>query len=490
MASRAGGQSGSRARWRWGSGALGILIGGSLAGCATNPATGQREVSLVSESQEIALGEQTATAARAAIGVYPDSGLQRYVRGVGMRLSGITERASLPWNFEVVDDPEVNAFAAPGGKIFVTRGILNFLGSEAELAGVLGHEAGHVTARHTARQITRQQLFGIGLIAGAIFSTSVAQNIGAIQQGLGLLFLSYSRGDETQADELGFRYVRRLNYDPREMAETFGTLDRISTLAGGGRVPTWASTHPDPGDRATKATQRAAAVPPDSLQRSVVSRDAYLRQIEGIVFGVNPRQGYFEASRFFHPDLRFRMDFPSGWKTQNQAQAVSAISGGNDAIVQLSLGGSQSPDALIQEFVRQEGVRTGSVQRTTVNGLTAATAEFQAQDNQGNQLAGRVLYLSYGSTTYQLLGYTLAARYGGYSGAFLNSMQSFSQLTDPVVLNKQPVHLRLVRLSRAMTIEEFHRQYPSPVRVEIIAAINGVSAGQTLPVGFTAKRVQ
>jgi len=121
MASRAGGQSGSRARWRWGSGALGILIGGSLAGCATNPATGQREVSLVSESQEIALGEQTATAARAAIGVYPDSGLQRYVRGVGMRLSGITERASLPWNFEVVDDPEAEEDRRHGAKVVRLR---------------------------------------------------------------------------------------------------------------------------------------------------------------------------------------------------------------------------------------------------------------------------------------------------------------------------------------------------------------------------------
>lgn len=471
------------AGWLW---AWAIVIGG----CATNPATGEQELSLVSESQEISLGEQSAQAARASIGVYDDAGLQTYVRGIGTRMAAITERAGLPWTFEVLDDPEVNAFAAPGGKIFVTRGILSFLGSEAELAGVLGHEAGHVTARHSARQITRQQLFGVGIIAGAIFSETVARNLGAIQAGLNLLFLSYSRGDESQADELGFRYVRRLNYDPREMAQTFGTLATVSSLSGGGRVPTWASTHPDPGDRKTRAEQRAAAVGLDSLQRSAVNRDGYLRQIDGIIFGINPRQGYFEGSRFFHPDLRFRLDFPSGWKTQNQAAAVSAISSGNDAIVQLSLGGRESPETLIGQFGRQQGVQMGNVQRVTANRIPAVTAEFRATDDQGNQLAGRVLYLSYGGNTYQLLGYTLAARYASYSGAFVNSMESFAELTDPTALNKQPVRLRLVRLPRSMTIEEFQRQYSSPVRIEIIAAINGVSAGQTMPAGFTAKRVQ
>ncbi|HEV8150122.1 MAG TPA: M48 family metalloprotease [Gemmatimonadales bacterium] len=466
------------------------LLAVLLGGCATNPATGKNEISLVSESQEISLGEQTAAAARAAIGDYPDSAIQRYVRSVGIRLAARTERPALPWNFEVVDDPEVNAFAAPGGKIFVTRGILSYLGSEAELAGVLGHESGHVTARHTAREITRQQLFGIGLIAGSILSSRVAQSAGAIQQGLQLLFLSYSRANEAQADELGFRYMRRLSYDPREMTRTFETLGRVEHLSGGGKVPTWAATHPDPGDRLKKAQERAAAVPADSLQRAVVNRESYLRVIDGIVFGVNPRQGYFEGTRFLHPELRFRIDFPSGWQTQNQADAVLAVSPQNDAALQLSLGGSESPEALLQKFAQQQGVQSGNAQRLNVNGNSAITAEFQAQDAQGTALAGRVMYLAYGGTTYQLLGYSTAARYGSYSGAIARAMQSFAQLTDSDALNKQPVHLALVRLPRAMTIEEFYRQYPSPVRMEIIAAINGVEAGATLPAGMLAKRVQ
>jgi len=466
------------------------LFASLLAGCATNPATGKSEISLVSESQEIALGEQTAAAARTSLGDYPDSAVQRYVHALGARLAATTERPSLPWNYEVVDDPEVNAFAAPGGKVFVTRGILPYLGSEAELAGVLGHESGHVTARHTAQQITRQQLFGVGLIGASILSPQVGQAAGAIQQGLGLLFLSYSRGNEAQADELGFRYMRRLNYDPREMSKTFETLGRVENLSGGGKVPTWAATHPDPGDRLQKAEQRAAAVPAESLRTATVNRDAYLRVIDGIVFGVNPRQGYFEGGRFNHPDLRFRMDFPAGWQTQNQADAVLAVSPQNDAVVQLSLGGSESPDALLQKFAQQQGVQTGSAQRTSVNGLSAVTATFQAQDQQNNQLAGRVMYLSYNGTSYQLLGYSSSTKYGGYSGAIDQSMRSFAQLTDQAALGKQPVHLSLVRLSRAMTVDDFYRQYPSTVRLEVIAAINGVPLGGTLPAGTMAKRVQ
>jgi predicted Zn-dependent protease len=463
----------------------------TLAGCATNPATGRKEISLVSESQEIAIGNEAAASARASIGVYPSSQLQSYVGSLGQRLAAVSERPGLPWSFEVLDDPSVNAFAAPGGKIFVTRGILPFLDSEAELAGVVGHEIGHVTARHTARQITRQQLFTIGLVAGSIASSRVASAAGAIQQGLQVLFLSYSRGDESQADELGFRYIRRAAYNPNEMADVFRVLERVGELSGGGRVPTWASSHPAPADRLAKAEERAATVPADSVRSSIVNRDPFLRVIDGIVFGANPRQGYFEGgTRFLHPDLRFRFDFPSGWKTENQPQAVIGASPQGDAAIQLTLAGKETPDALLQKFTQQQGVTVGSSQRVTVHGLTGATAEFQAQDDQGNQLAGRVLYLTYGGNSYELLGYSTATGYRSYASTIAQSLQSFDQLTDPAALAKQPVHLQLVRLSSAMTVDEFYRRYPSSVSLDLIAAINGVAVGGTLAAGTQAKRVQ
>jgi predicted Zn-dependent protease len=466
------------------------VVASLISSCVTNPATGKRELSLVGEQDEIAMGEQTAKSTRATIGDYPDSAVQRYVRTLGARLAATTERPGLPWSFEVIDDPEVNAFAAPGGKIFVTRGILPYLDSEAELAGVLGHECGHVTARHTAQQVTRQQLFGLGLAAGSLLSSGIASAAGGIQQGLAVLFLSYSRGNEAQADELGFRYMRRARYDPREMSEVFRVLERVGQLSGGGKVPTWAATHPAPEDRLAKAEQRVAALTADSLKGTLVNRDAYLRTIDGMVFGANPRQGYFEGTRFLHPDLRFRFDFPAGWKTENRPDAVVAASPQGDAIIQLSLGGRDTPDALLQKFAAQQGVETVNGQRLTVNGLAAATAEFRAKDAQGNALAGRVLYLSHDGTTYQVLGYATAARYDDYAAALGQSLRSFDRLTDPAALGRQPLHLRLVRISGDMTIGEFNRQYPSAVKPEVIAALNGVEPGGTLKAGTWAKRVQ
>jgi len=461
-----------------------------LVGCATNPATGKREISLVSESQEIELGNQVQASTRASIGDYPDNRLQSYISTLGQRLAATSERPALPWSFEVIDDPAVNAFAAPGGKIFVTRGILPFLDSEAELAGVVGHEIGHVTARHTAQQITRQQLFSLGLVVGSVASSRIASAAGALQQGLQLLFLSFSRENEAQADELGFRYIRRANYNPNEMSDVFRVLERVGSLSGEGRVPTWAATHPAPADRLAKAEQRAASVPPDSLRGSIVNHDALFRVIDGIVFGANPRQGYFEGTRFLHPDLRFRYDFPNGWKTENQAQAVIGASPQGDAAIQLSLAGKDSPETLLQKFIQQQGVQASAGQRVSVHGLNAVTTEFQAQDEQGNALAGRVLYLSYGGNSYELLGYSSANGYRGYASVIEQSLRSFDQLTDPAALARQPVHLQLIRLSGPMTIEEFYRRYPSTEKFEVIAAINGVSPGATLPAGTMAKRVQ
>ncbi len=462
----------------------------ALAACAVNPATGRREISLVGEGQEIAIGEEAARSARASIGLYPDSALQQYVRSLGQKLAAVSERPGLPWTFEVIDDPEVNAFAAPGGKIFVTRGILPFLGSEAELAGVLGHEIGHVTARHTARQITRTQLAQVGLVAGSLLSSDFASIAGGVSAGLQVLFLSYSRGDESQSDELGFRYMRRTNYDVRELPKVFGALGRVSALSGGGRLPSWASSHPDPADREQSAIARAAQVPADSLRNAVINRDPFARAVDGIVFGADPRQGFFEGSRFLHPGLRFVFRFPDGWKTSNQADAVTGMSPGQDAIVQLALAAAESPAALLQKFGAQQGVRLGAAQQVTIGGFPAAWAEFDAQDSQGNALRGRVTFLADGATTFRFLGYATAARYGSHDGAIRAAMQSYARLTDPAALNRQPRRLRLVRLTRAMTIEEFHRQYPSPVAIELVAAINSVRPGETLPAGRWAKRVE
>ena len=212
--------------------ALVLAVAASFAvvtSCAVNPATGQREFSLVSEGQEIAMGREADPQIVAQLGLYPDSAVQRYVSDLGLRLAAQSERPDLPWTFRVLDDPTVNAFALPGGFIYITRGILTHLESEAQLVGVLGHEIGHVTARHSASQMSRAQLAQIGLVAGMVFSETVRDYAGVASQSLGLLFLKFGRDDESQADELGIRYMTRVGYDPRELAGVMTMLSRTSS---------------------------------------------------------------------------------------------------------------------------------------------------------------------------------------------------------------------------------------------------------------------
>jgi len=310
-----------------------LLLLFAAAGCAVNPATGQRELMLVTEGQEIGLGREADPDIVGAYGLYPDSALQVYVRGLGERLAAMSERPNLPWTFRVLDDPVVNAFALPGGFNYVTRGILAYFNSEAELVAVMGHELGHVTARHGARQMTQQQFAQIGLVAGVILVPKFQDFAGLAQAGLGLMFLKFGRDDETQADELGLRYLYRAGYDPREMPRVFAMLDRVSQVGGGDRLPQWLSTHPNPENRQQHIGELIAQLPQDFSGR-VVRRDEYLRRLDGMTFGPNPREGFFRGQLFLHPDLRFQIRFPDGWKTSNQKRAVLAQSPEQDGLMQ------------------------------------------------------------------------------------------------------------------------------------------------------------
>lgn len=462
-------------------------LGASIVTCATNPVTGRRELAFVSESQEIQMGREYSGQVAQEMGVYPDSGLQAYVSRIGKEMAVLTERPKLPWTFTVMDDPQVNAFALPGGYIFVTRGILAHMNSEAELASVLGHEIGHVTARHSVQQMTRQQLAQIGLVAGAIASDKVAQNLGVISQGLGVLFLKYSRDDESQADGLGFRYALTDGYDVRKMVDMFAILQRVSARAGQ-RIPEWQSSHPDPGNRIQATEQRIAktTVPLDDKK---VNRDQFLRVLDGMVYGDNPRQGYFKGDLFLHPDLAFQIDFPQGWKTLNQTSAVMGLSPKEDAQLQLSFAGQEAPATTLQKFLGQEGITAGQSRSLSIGGNPAAQAPFTAQTQEGQTLSGLVTFLSYGGSTYQLLGIT-AASYATYDRAFQAFAGSFRRLTDQAALNVKPNRIQVTRVSRAMTLAEFNQQNPSTIPIEDLALINGLADGNArLVAGASVKRV-
>lgn len=450
-----------------------------VSACATNPATGKKQIMLVGEAQEIAMGQEADKEVASSLGLYPDDALQAYVATLGKELAAKGERPSLPWTFRVVDDAAVNAFALPGGYIYVTRGILTHLNSEAELASVIGHEIGHVTARHTVSQISKSQLATLGLVAGMIVSPELARFGDLAQAGMQLMFLKFGRNDEQQADDLGLRYMTREDYDPREMVEVFSVLDRLDQTSGEGRLPAWLSTHPAPANRAQRIQSEIQA---QHLSGTRVEAPDFLQRVDGMVFGENPREGFFEGGTFFHPDLRFQLRFPSGWKTQNQKQAVGAISPQQDAIVVMTLVPGRSADQAANEFLRQQGLRPAGAERTSVHGLPAVTGLFEAVADQ-TPIAGRVTFVEHGDKVYRLLGYTPSTRWGSYDRVFSESLASFAPLTDRRYLDVQPKRVKVVSVPQPLTVDELGRRNGATVPADVLALINQVAPGASLPVG-------
>jgi predicted Zn-dependent protease len=465
------------------------LVAGPVASCARNPVTGKNELALVSEGQEIQMGQQAAQEVAQTIGFVDDPGLQSYVAGIGKRMAAKSERPDLPWEFHVVNDASVNAFALPGGFIYVTRGLLAHMNSEAELASVLGHEIGHVTARHSVQQISKAQLATLGLGIGSIVSSDVAQFAGLASQGLQVLFLKYGRDAENQADDLGFRYALGQSYDVREMANVFETLNRASQAGGeGGRLPEWLSTHPNPENRVKRTEERLDTLH-TSLTNAIVNREQYLSQVDGMAFGEDPRQGFFEGAMFYHPDMRFQLQFPEGWKAQNLPSAVVAVSPQEDAIIQLGLAGDASPREAASQFLSQEGVQAGQGSTSSINGNPAATSYFQAQTEQG-VIEGLVSFISYGGKTFGLLGYTPQGKLESYDGVFRGTVRSFEQLRNSAALSVKPAVVQLVRVPSQMTLAQFNQQYPSTVSIEQLAIINELAGPEVVvPRGRTLKRV-
>jgi predicted Zn-dependent protease len=215
--------------------------------CATNPVTGKREFVLLSEQDEIRMGQETDPQIVEMYGVYDDEDLAEYIENLGQQMAKVSHRPQLNYEFKIMDSPVVNAFAVPGGYVYFTRGILAYLNNEAELAGVMGHEIGHITARHSAKQYSKAQLVQVGLGLGSVLSEVFSQYAGMVSQGIGLLFLKFSRNDEREADDLGVEYSSRVGYDAREMANFFNTLNRMGS--GKGSLPDFLSTHANPENR-------------------------------------------------------------------------------------------------------------------------------------------------------------------------------------------------------------------------------------------------
>ena len=427
--------------------AAGVVLAIALsAACATNPVTGKKQMSLLSEAEELAIGQQQDVEIRREMGVYDDPALQRYVNDIGQELARNSHRPNLPWSFTIVDSPAINAFALPGGYIYLTRGILAYLDDEAELAGVLGHEIGHVTARHAAQAYTRQAQANLGLAILSIFvpSTQPYADLGAT--GLGVLFLRHGREAEIEADRLGVEYGSGAGYDPAGVPRFLTTLARVGAMSERG-VPNWLSTHPDPGSRVTKAEPVAGRFA--SADAKKVNHDEYLERIQGLVFGDNPKDGIVRGNEFLHPLLRIGLQFPEGWELTNTPDAVMAQEPGTqhfmvlqevEAGLRQGYGGQagRTIGDVALASMRQAGYKVMDAATLQINGNNAHVGVYSGTAKDVGKVVMRAAHIQVGRQLYVVAGFAPEAEFALVDRDIQPAVRTFRQLTAQEASNIRP----------------------------------------------------
>jgi predicted Zn-dependent protease len=464
--------------------------------CAVNPVTGKKQLMLMSESQEVALGAQYDPQVIATFGEYQDKELLSFVEVVTAEMGTISHRPNLKYHIKILDSPVVNAFAVPGGYIYLTRGILAQFNNEAELIGVIGHEMGHITARHSASQQTKQQLGTLLLIGGMIASEKFAHMAEYAFQGMQLLFLKFSRDDERQADQLGAEYSSRIGYDAGKMADFFQVLNKMHLSESEGGVPTFLSTHPDPGDR-YNSVKRYASEWQQQLNFSnwKVNADNYLKLIDGIVYGEDPRQGYVEGNIFYHPDLKFRFSFPSGWELQNSPIQVSMAPHGGNALAVFTLANANSLQEAAQQTLQQLGLEVQQSGSTTVNGLPAIAAISRqvVQDQSTGATHSNIIlsyFIEYDSRFYVFHGASSEAEFASYRNSLEGIMKSFARLTDSSKINVKPQRVFVKAASRNATLASTFSSLGVPQSMmEELALLNNMELTDQVRAGKLIKIV-
>lgn len=465
-----------------------------LAACATNPVTGEREFALMSEAQEIGIGQEMDPQVRQEFGVYDDPELQAYVQDIALRMARNSERPDLPWTFTVLDSPVVNAFALPGGFIYITRGIMAYLNDEAELAGVLGHEIGHVTARHAVQQYTRAMGANLGLTLGAIFVPSTRGAVGDLAStGLGLLFLRYGRDDELQSDRLGARYAATNGWAPGGVADMLLTLGRIGEMTDRSGVPTWLASHPEPLTRVDEIRPVVAELEASTPGDLAVDRNAYLQRITGLLFGDNPREGVVRGSRFLHRDLRFALDFPQGWLIQNSPEQVLSKDPGAEAYVLLQL--VQNPQGRNLEAMAIDGMRDNGFQAVeggmaTIDGEPAFLGTFRGQLQQLGRVTARVAYIEHESRVFRLIGFAPDQVYGSVADRLTASLRSFDRLSPQEAASITPNRVAIREVASGDTWQALaSRAGAGIVEASTLAIINGYAVNEQPRAGDRVKIV-
>ncbi len=426
----------------------------------------------------------------AQFGLYNSPKLQAYITQQGKRMTAISDRPG-DYGFTIVDSPIINAFATPDGHVYFTRGIMAYFNDEAQFTGVLGHELGHITAQHGKKQ-QRNSILSSILVAGA---TIVSPNLlGRVAQPLAQLgMLKYSRTDENEADALGVKYSTKVGYDASHMATFFQTLERTEAQSGSS-IPTFLSSHPNSADRYQRVKQLAAQAQQNLGKRTLtVNRDSYLRSIDGLAFGEDPRQGFVEGGVFYHPDLKFRFPIPSGWKSQNSPEQFQmAEPNGKALLAFLGVPGSSLEEAA-QTLAKQIGITPGNAQRTTINGFPALVFEGDQQASSNSSATPahvQSFVIQDGKSYFAFVGLATAATFGTYAPQFANTAQGYQRLTDASKLNRQSERIRIKQAKSATTLSQaLTANGVASSRLDDMAILNGMQLSDRLTAGQLFKVV-
>ena len=485
---------------------MALLIGGCATTNVTNPVSGRAERSVLDESAEVAEGRQAHQQVLAEYTALANPALQAYVNGLGQRLARQSHRSSLQWHFTVLDSPEVNAFALPGGYVYVTRGILAYLDSEADLAGVIGHEIGHVTARHGAQRATRQQDAGLGVLAATLLGLGLeglgvkgaAQAASQVSQSVAAgLVASYSRDQELQADQLGAEYLARNRFDPKNMVDVIGALKDQERFAadsarGAGKPApsgmSWLSSHPSSDQRLQQIRQAALAYPGPFDDDG---RLRYLRAIDGIPYGDSPAQGLVRGQLFVHEPLGLALTAPPGWQIRNGSEALMVMSPAEDAALilrALPADAGNNHDEILRKVYKPV---QGRSERQQINGLEATHFTGQVRNAQGQaQALALTLVTGPGGRVYALsAGARDAAALQRARPGLAEAEASFRPITPADRSAARPWVLRSLPLP-AGGLAELARRSPLPQAERQLRLLNGVYAGGELRPGQRVKVVE
>jgi predicted Zn-dependent protease len=419
--------------------ALSLMI--LMSACSKSYVTGEQEFNLVSEAEEIEMGREYDPIVVAEYGLYNDEDLAAYIDQLGQSIAGVSQRTNLDYTFRLLDTPMVNAFALPGGYLYVTRGILAYMNSEDEISGVVGHEVGHVVGRHSAKQMSKSVVAsGFGVLSAV---SSVLPTAGALLQAPGqIVLLKYSRDQEEQADLLGVEYSTRLGYDAVQMAGFFESLNRMSE-ADGQRPPVFLSTHPDPGDRYERVSELTREWQ-EKIDYQPLNLDPndFLRRIDGIVYGQDPRAGFERDNVFYHPTLRFQLPVPKDWSVQNTPTHVFLLNKDKTACIQLAIGKENEPGLEADLFVKEAEAAVIARESTTVNRLGAETVESTIGAGS-DKLHILSYFIKKDGRVYAIHGFTTEKLYSQYVRAFSETSRGFDNVTDTKVLNVEPRRVRV-----------------------------------------------